>query len=131
VKFSRSVTALIALMLAAPVMGQPQQPQPPPPERRAPPEPPLPPAALPQGAPSPAALEAQRRREEQSVDVTELLANVSRATGMELLVDPRVVFRVYGVPSVETPSYAELLTILRMHGYTAANVGGRVNIVPD
>ena len=131
-KLSRSVPVFIALVLAAPVMGQPQQSQPPPPERRAPPEPPPPPAAVPQAAPSPpAALEAQRRREEQSVDITELLENVSQATGMEFLVDPRVTFRVYGVPKIDNPSYAELLTILRMHGYTAVNVGGRVNILPD
>lgn len=131
-KFLRSVPVFIALVLAVPVMGQPQQSQPSPPERRAPPEPPLPPAAVPPAAPSPpAALEAQRRREEQSVDVTELLANVSQATGMEFLVDPRVTFRVYGVPKIDHPTYAELLTILRMHGYTAVNVGGRVNILPD
>lgn len=120
----------VAVMLAAPVMAQPGQRQPPPPEPRAEPAP-APQPVVETRPPSPAALEAQRLREEQSVDITELLANVSRTTGMEFLVDPRVRFQVFGVPRMDNPSYAELLTILRMHGYTAVNVGGRVNIVPD
>ena len=81
--------------------------------------------------PSPAELEAQRRRDERSVDLDELLARVSEATGMKFLVDPRVRAQVTAVPRIDTPTYVELLTILRMHGYTAAEVGGRVNIVPD
>ena len=38
---------------------------------------------------------------------------------------------MYGVPRIDNPTYAELLTILRIHGYVAVEVGGRVNIVPD
>jgi type II secretory pathway component GspD/PulD (secretin) len=81
--------------------------------------------------PSPAELETQRRRDERSVDLDELLARMSEATGMKFLVDPRVRAQVTTVPKIETPTYAELLTILRVHGYAAAEVGGRVNIVPD
>jgi general secretion pathway protein D len=130
-KLSRSFVVFVALMLAGPAIAQPGQRQPPPPEPRAEPAPPPPAVVETRPPPSPAELEAQRRREEQSVDATELLANVSRATGMEFLVDPRVRFRVYGIPRMDNPTYAELLTILRMHGYTAVNVGGRVNILPD
>lgn len=128
---SRLLPISAALVLTAPVLAQPPQRQPPPPEPRAEQAPAQPPQFVEVRPPSPAALEAQRRRDEQSVDLTELLANVSRATGMEFLVDPRVRFQVYGVPRIDNPTYAELLTILRMHGYTAVNVGGRVNIVPD
>ena len=127
----RFVLTFVVVMLAAPVLAQPGPRQPPPPEPSA--EQAAAPVPIVQAPspPSPAELEAQRRREEQSVDVTELLANVSRATGMEFLVDPRVRFRVYGIPSIDNPTYAELLTILRMHGYAAVNVGGRVNVLPD
>jgi general secretion pathway protein D len=128
---SRFVLTFVAVMLAAPVSAQPGQRQSPPPE--APPEQAPAPALIVQAPtpPSPAEVEARRRREEQSVDVTELLENVSRATGMEFIVDPRVRFRVYGIPRIDNPTYAELLTILRMHGYAAVNVGGRVNVLPD
>ena len=60
---------------------------------------------------------------ERSVDLDELLTRVSEATGKEFLVDPRVRARVYGVPKIDNPTYAELLTILRIHGYVAVEVG--------
>jgi general secretion pathway protein D len=91
----------------------------------------VPPVTFVQQALSPAAADAQRRREEASVDLGVLLARVSEATGKKFLVDPRVRMQIYAVPKVETPTYAELLTILHMHGYAAAEVEGRVTIVPD
>jgi general secretion pathway protein D len=81
--------------------------------------------------PSPAELEAQRRQDERTVDLHELLALVSESTGMKFLVDPRVRAQVSAVPRIDSPTYAELLTILRLHGYAAAEIEGRVNIVPD
>jgi general secretion pathway protein D len=82
-------------------------------------------------APSAAMAESMRRREERSIDIEELLAQVSASTGKEFLVDPRVRARVFGVPEIENPTYADLLSILRMHGYMAVEIQGRVNIVPD
>jgi len=70
-------------------------------------------------------------RQEHSVDIEELFARVAASTGKEFLVDPRVRARVFAVPDIGTPTYAELLSILRMHGFAAAEIGGRVNVVPD
>jgi general secretion pathway protein D len=70
-------------------------------------------------------------RQQNSVDLDELIARVAASTGKEFLVDPRVRARVFTVPPIETPTYAELLSILRMHGFMAAEIGGRVNVVPD
>ena len=64
-------------------------------------------------------------------DIEEILRRVSASMGQEFLVDPRVRAYVFGVPDIETPTYAELLAILRMHGFAAFEVAGRVNIVPD
>jgi general secretion pathway protein D len=82
-------------------------------------------------APSPAMAQAIQQREERSVDLEELLARVSASSGKEFLVDPRVRARVFAVPQFGDPTYAELLTILRLHGYMAVELAGRVNIVPD
>lgn len=95
------------------------------------------PAQAPEAAPaagpvvSPAMAESVRRRDERSVDLDELLAQVAASTGKKFLVDPRVRARVYGVPKIDNPTYAELLSILRMHGYVAVEIEGLVNIVPD
>ena len=129
------VTAVVvaSIVLAAPVLAQQQQQQqnrPATPATRPPDAAPV--AEVPAPPPaSPAVLEAQRRRAEQSVDLDELLSRVSEATGKEFLVDPRVRMQVYGVPKIDNPSYAELLSILRLHGHVAVEIGGRVNIVPD
>jgi general secretion pathway protein D len=126
---------VLSLVLTGPsVAQQPEQNRPAAPQAR-------PPAAAPGPAsvadapnvppPSPAMLESQRRRDENSVDLDELLERVSETTGKKFLLDPRVRARVYAVPKIENPTYAELLSMLRMHGYAAVEVGGRVNIVPD
>jgi general secretion pathway protein D len=135
-----AVVFVASIVLAVPVLAQQEPNRPATPQARPPAAAPVTPAAeTPRPVaetanvqpPSPAVLESQRRREERSVDLDELLTRVSEATGKEFLVDPRVRARVYGVPRIDNPTYAELLTILRMHGYVAVEVGGRVNIVPD
>jgi type II secretory pathway component GspD/PulD (secretin) len=125
-----------SIVLAVPVLAQQQQqPQqqnrPATPATRPPDAPAAPVAEAPAPQPAPAVIESQRRRAEGSVDLDVLLSRVSEATGKEFLVDPRVRMQVYGVPRIENPSYAELLAILRLHGFVAVEVGGRVNIVPD
>jgi general secretion pathway protein D len=67
----------------------------------------------------------------RGVDIEEVLARVAASTGKKFLVDPRVRAQVFTVPEIGTPTYTELLSILRIHGFTAAEIGGRVNIVPD
>jgi len=67
----------------------------------------------------------------RGVDIEEVLARVSASTGKKFLVDPRVRATVFGVPDIGTPTYPELLAILRIHGFAAMEVAGRVNIVPD
>ena len=130
-KLSYAAAVIVAsIVLATPVLAQQQQNRPATPATRPPDAAPVAETPPPQPAP-PAVLEAQRRRAELSVDLDVLLSRVSEATGKEFLVDPRVRMQVYGVPKIENPSYAELLSILRMHGFVAVEVGGRVNIVPD
>lgn len=67
----------------------------------------------------------------RGVPIEDVLARVSASTGKKFLVDPRVRATVFGVPDIGTPTYAELLSMLRMHGFAAAEIGGRINIVPD
>jgi type II secretory pathway component GspD/PulD (secretin) len=124
--------ASIALAGHSPAQ-QPEQNRPTMPQERPPAAQPTVPVVVPPNVPppTPAMLAAQRRREEQSVDLDELLAHVSQTTGKKFLVDPRVRLSVYAVPKIEAPTYGELLTILRMHGFAAVEIQGRVNIVPD
>jgi general secretion pathway protein D len=129
---ANSVAAfVVSAVLAAPLLAQQEQnrgqaPQARPPAAQAPAA--DPPVVRP---PSPAELEAQRSRAETEVDLNELLARMSQSTGMKFLVDPRVRAQVNAVPRIDTPTYAELLAILRIHGFAAMEVGGRINIVPD
>ena len=119
------------LLLGLPAHAQNRPPAPRGPAPTVTPAPPV--EAAPPGTPivTVAMTESMRRREERSVDLEDLLAQVSASTGKTFLVDPRVRARVYGVPKIDNPSYAELLSILRMHGYVAVEIEGRVNIVPD
>jgi general secretion pathway protein D len=75
--------------------------------------------------------EAATRRYESSVDLHDLVAQVARSTGKEFLIDPRVRARVYSAPRIENPTYALLLSVLRLNGYMAVEIGGKVNILPD
>ena len=98
---SYGTAAFVAsIVFAAPVLAQQEPNRPATPPARPPAATPAAPVAeTPNVQPaSPAALESQRRREERSVDLEELLTRVSEATGKKFLVDPRVRARVYGVP---------------------------------
>jgi general secretion pathway protein D len=131
---SYSIAAfVVSTVLAGPSLAQQQQnrgqaPQAQPPAAQAPAPAAEAPVVRP---PSPAELEAQRGRDEQSVDVQDLIARVSQSTGKRFVVDPRVRARVNAVPRIENPTYAELLTILQVHGFAAAEVEGLVTVVPD
>jgi general secretion pathway protein D len=95
---------------------------------------PAPTRAAPPAAAAEAAPEAELRFPPppvRGVDIEEVLRRVSASTGKQFLVDPRVRASFLGVPEIGTPTYPELLAMLRMHGFAASEVGGRVNIVPD
>jgi general secretion pathway protein D len=81
--------------------------------------------------PPPAPPPESALRRDNSVEIEDLLARVAASTGKKFLVDPRIRARVLTVPLIEKPTYAELLSILRMHGFAAFELGGRVNIIPD
>jgi general secretion pathway protein D len=80
-------------------------------------------ASAQQPAPAPAPPQGQ--------GIEELIAEVARSSGKEFLVDPRVRALVLAVPALEDPSYETLLAVLRLHGYIAVEIGGKVNILPD
>jgi len=92
------------------------------------------PAGGPEGTlpfPPPAPPPESALRRDNSVDIADLLARVAASTGKKFLVDPRIRAQVLTVPLVEAPTYAELLSILRIHGFAAYESSGRVNIIPD
>jgi general secretion pathway protein D len=130
----QALAAAIAasVLIVAPAHGQdrPRPSRPPGPTPTAP-APATEPTQVQAPALSPAMAESVRRRDERSIDIEELLAQVSKSSGKKFLVDPRVRARVYGVPKIDDPTYPELLSILRLHGYMAIEIEGRVNIVPD
>jgi general secretion pathway protein D len=72
-----------------------------------------------------------RRRDAASIPIEDLIAEVARNSDKEFLVDPRVRAHVFAVPALEDPTYETLLSVLRMHGYMAVEIGGKVNILPD
>src|SRR5262245_12800151 len=118
-----ALVASLALALAAQAQDRPPQGNPPA-ER--------PPAAQPAPGPVPPAIAAaMQRREERSVAIEDLIANVATSTRKVFIVDPRVRAQVFRVPANDNPSYEELLSILRIHGFMAVEIEGRVNIVPD
>ncbi len=88
--------------------------------------------AQPSSDASPAAESTSRSGEPGGTPITQLIATVARATGKKFLLDPRVRADVSLVGiSPSSVSYAELLTILRLHGFAAVEAGGLVQVVPD
>jgi general secretion pathway protein D len=61
-----------------------------------------------------------------------LIETVSKTTGKKFIVDPRVRADVTIIgQNPSTISYAELLSILAVHGFVVAQSGGYVEVVPD
>jgi general secretion pathway protein D len=118
--------AVFLALLAAGAPGSAQQNQP---IEAQPPAPAPAPAAQEAPSEAPAAEAASRRPE--SISIYALLARVAESTGKQFLVDPRVRAEVVNVPTLETPTYAQLLSILSIHGYIAVETGGNVQVVPD
>jgi general secretion pathway protein D len=144
---SKSRVVLLTLLTVASAAVSAQQPTPPPQQGQAQIAPPgatvppqgaiqiMPAQVMPTPVTSPeiaaAEAEAATRRYEDSVDLHALVAEVAASTDKEFLIDPRVRARVFAVPPLENPTYATLLSVLRLHGYIAVEIGGKVNIIPD
>jgi type II secretory pathway component GspD/PulD (secretin) len=116
----RAVASLAVTLLPAlsvPVYAQPPGGAPAPVEA---------PAAVP-----PAVAAAGQRRDDASVAIEDIIDKVAARERKVFVVDPRVRARVFTSPKIENPTYEDLLAILRVHGFMAAEIDGRVNIVPD
>jgi general secretion pathway protein D len=69
---------------------------------------------------------------ERGVPIEELIATVAKRTGKQFMVDPRVRARVTLIgQDLGTFDYPDLLAVLRMHGFTAFENSGYVNVIPD
>lgn len=68
---------------------------------------------------------------ENGVPISRLLATVAKKTGKKFVVDPHVRgdAEIVGQDAANI-SYGDLLTILRVYGYTAVEYGGYVNVIP-
>jgi general secretion pathway protein D len=84
----------------------------------------------PRTANPPAAAGAVQRAED-GIDIRELIAQVAARENRSFLVDPRVRAQFLVIPAIENPSYDVLLSVLRVHGYAAVEIEGRIHIVPD
>lgn len=60
----------------------------------------------------------------------ELIGELSRTSGLEFVVDPRVRADPIYVGGSADITYSKLLSVLRVYGYTAVQTGGRVHVVP-
>ena len=75
---------------------------------------------------------ASNEHVENGVPIAHLIATVAKKTGKKFVIDPRV----HGEAVIlgQDPSnisYADLLTVLHLYGYTAVEYGGYVNVIPD
>jgi len=67
-----------------------------------------------------------------TVPITQILASVSKRTGKKFVVDPRVHADVTVMgQNISSISYADLLTILQVYGFLAAESEDYVRVVPD
>lgn len=70
--------------------------------------------------------------DESGVPVHELIATVAKQSGKRFLVDPRVRLRVTVIgQDLGRFDYPDLLAVLRMHGLTAFENSGYVNVIPE
>ncbi len=67
-----------------------------------------------------------------TVPLTSLISDVAKRTGKRFVVDPRAHADVTLIQRNDEPlSYAEFLTVLQVHGFTAVEEGSLVRVVPD
>jgi general secretion pathway protein D len=76
--------------------------------------------------------EASATPRKGSVPVAELIATVAKRTGKTFIVDPRVQGEAVLIGSDPAKiDYAELLSVLQVHGFAAVERGGVVRVIPD
>src|SRR5262245_37032766 len=76
--------------------------------------------------------EASATPRKGSVPVEELIATVAKRTGKTFIVDPRVQGEAMLIGSDPAKiDYAELLSVLQVHGFAAVERGGVVRVIPD
>ncbi len=69
---------------------------------------------------------------ENGVPIAKLIAIVAKKTGKKFIVDPRVHAEVNIVGQDPTNmSLSDLMTVLQIYAFTAAEYGGYVNVMPD
>jgi type II secretory pathway component GspD/PulD (secretin) len=66
------------------------------------------------------------------VSVEKMIAAVAKRTGKKFIIDPRVRAEVTVIGQAATSvDYATLLLILHIHGFSAVEQGGYVQVIPD
>jgi type II secretory pathway component GspD/PulD (secretin) len=66
------------------------------------------------------------------VSITKVIDAVARKTGKKYLLDPRIHAQVQIIgEDLNRITYAEMLTILQLYGFTAVESGGYVLVVPE
>jgi general secretion pathway protein D len=84
------------------------------------------------GAARSQASEPSSGTDESGIPIHDVITVVAKKTGKRFMVDPRVRARVTVIgQDLGTFDYSDLLAVLRMHGYTAVENGGYVNVLPD
>jgi general secretion pathway protein D len=79
-----------------------------------------------------AASEESAASADGGVPLSRLIATVAKKSGKKFIVDPRVHGdATYLAADAANPSYADLLEILRLNGFTAVDEGGYVLVIPD
>jgi general secretion pathway protein D len=67
-----------------------------------------------------------------AVPLTSLISEIANRTGKRFVVDPRAKVDVTLIQRKPEPlDYAEVLTVLQVHGFTAVEEGNLVRVVPD
>jgi len=70
--------------------------------------------------------------QENSIPITSLISTVAKKSGKKFVIDPRVRSDVTLIEArASAISYADLLTVLQIHGFAAVESGDLVRIVPD
>lgn len=68
----------------------------------------------------------------EGIEITELIERFARRSGKQFIIDPRVRAQVplAGLDAGQI-DYAQLLTILDVHGFAVAEIGGLLAVMPD
>ena len=83
-------------------------------------------------APPCAGAQSEASPSRDAVPVEKMIAAVAKRTGKKFIIDPRVHADVTVIGQDPTSvDYATMLRILRIHGFSAVEQGGYVEVIPD